>query len=359
MPDRAPFDGAVMLAPMTKGSNLPYRRLCDELGATITMGEMAIARKLAKRSRPEFALLKRAPEEKVFGVQLAGRDPEETAWAAALAVERGADLVDLNCGCPIDEITRRGLGSALLTKPGRIRENVAAMVRAVAPKPVTVKIRLGFSDDKLNHLEVAKAAVEGGASALVVHGRTRTARYRRLASWEAIGEVASAVPVPVIGNGDLLFPHEVPEKLRIAGCAGVMIARGALIKPWIFREIAEGRYLDLDAEERLAIYRRYVALARPHFGEDDRGTVRIRGFLLWHLDFWTRYVPRFPDGHYPRMQEREERFEPRSRLEALLSRSDAAAHEWLATLLLEGDEKAGPPPPLGEDGPEREIIPEG
>ena len=113
--------GAVVMAPMTKGSNLPYRRLCDELGATVTMGEMALAKKLQKQSRPEFARLRRHPAEKVFGVQLAGRTAEEMAWASALAVERGADLVDVNLGCPIHEITRRGLGSALLEKPRKTR----------------------------------------------------------------------------------------------------------------------------------------------------------------------------------------------------------------------------------------------
>ncbi len=353
------FTGAVIMAPMTKGSNLPYRRLCDELGATITMGEMALARKLQKQSRPEFALLRRAPSEKVFGVQLAGRQAEEMAWAAALAVERGADLVDINCGCPIDDMVRRGIGSALLQKPRRIAEMVTAMKRAVGEVPVTVKIRLGFTDDDLNYLEVARAAEDAGADALTVHGRTRTARYRRDASWTAIGEVVQAVKIPVIGNGDVLFPHEAEEKKAIAGCAGVMIARGALIKPWIFREIAEGRYLDLTAEERLAIYERYVAIGREHFGTDERGKTRLRGFLVWHFGFWCRYVPRHADGSYPRMQEREELFAARSELEALLARNDEAAHAYLADCLLEGRRPDSPPPVPNDVVAERSEVPEG
>lgn len=359
MPEfREILQGAVIMAPMTKGSNLPYRRLCDELGATITMGEMALARKLRQDSRPEFALIRRAPSEKVFGVQLAGRDPDEMAWAAALAAGRGADFVDVNCGCPIDEMTRRGIGSALLQKPQKIRRIVEAMKRAIAPKPVTVKIRLGWSDDDLNHVEVARAAVEGGADAITVHGRTRTARYRRQASWEAVGEVVAAVPVPVIGNGDILFPHEIDEFRRRAGCAGVMIARGALIKPWIFREVREG-YLDLTADDRLAVYRRYAELGREHWGGDERGVQRLRGFLLWHLDFWTRYVPRFGDGRFPAMQEREDRFPPRSDLEAVFARGDAAAHSWLVDLILEDRPPDAPPPLADETLSARDVIPEG
>src|SRR4051794_38097777 len=172
--------GACVMAPMTKGSNLPYRQLCVELGAQWTMSEMTVARKLKQRRRGEFALIRRAPGEPFFGVQLAGNDPEEMAWAAELVEARGADLVDINLGCPIDHFTRKGLGAALGRQPSRIRRIVEAMKRRVRI-PVTVKIRLGWDDKSLNHLEVAAAAVDGGASAIFVHGRTRQARYTRAA----------------------------------------------------------------------------------------------------------------------------------------------------------------------------------
>ncbi len=328
---RDTLHGALVLAPMTKGSNLPYRQLCQELGARITMSEMAVARRLKQKRRREFALIRRAPEERCFGVQLAGNNPEDMAWAAALVESRGADLVDVNLGCPIDYFTSKGLGAALAREPKRVRRIVEAMKRAVQRVPVTVKIRLGWNDERRNYLEVARAAVDGGADAITVHGRTRAARYKTSADWDAIAEVAGALPVPVVGNGDLLFGHQFTPALARSGCAAAMTARGALIKPWIFRETAGDT--DPSAEERLVLYRRYVTLARAHWGGDDHGLARVREFLLWHLGFWCRYAPPRADGTFPVMQQRES-WTPRSPLEALLARSDAAAHGFLADALL-------------------------
>ncbi len=341
---RERLTGAVVMAPMTKGSNLPYRRLCVELGARVTMSEMTVARRLKQRKRGEFALIRRAPDEPCFGVQLSGNDPEEMAWAAALAESRGADLVDLNLGCPIDFFTCKGLGSALARHPNRVRRIVEAMTQATKV-PITVKIRLGWDDKSRNYLTVARAAVDGGACAVFVHGRTRQARYTQSADWDAIGEVAAAVSVPVVGNGDLLFPHEIAAALSRSGCAGVMVARGVLIKPWLFREATEGD-LDQSPDQRLSLYARYVALGREHWGDDELGTKRLREFLLWHLGFWCRYAPKRTDGTYPSMQQRESSAQ-RTPLEFLLARQDAAAHAYLADQLLAGatPEVEGAPSP--------------
>ncbi len=341
---RSTLQGALILAPMTKGSNLPYRQLCQELGARVTMSEMTVARRLKQKRRSEFALIRRAPDERFFGVQLAGNKPEEMAWAAELVVSRGADLVDVNLGCPIDYFTSKGLGAALGREPRRVFRIVEAMKKAV-PVPVTVKIRLGWNDEHRNYLEVARAAVDAGVDAIAVHGRTRAARYTKSADWAAIAEVAAAVPVPVIGNGDLLFGHQVAPALASSGCTAVMSARGTLIKPWLFREVAEGD-LDLTAEERMAIYARYVALARQHWRDDEKGRARIREFLLWHLGFWCRYAPPRADGTFPTMQQRES-WIPRSPLEALLARADGAAHGFIADALIDSvvpDPAASPEP---------------
>ena len=329
--------GVVVMGPMTKGSNLPYRRLCVELGARVTVSEMTLARRLKQKRNGEFALIRRGPDEPCFGVQLAGTNPDELAWASALVEARGADFVDLNLGCPIDHFTRKGMGAALARQPARVGRLVAAMRGAVTRVPVTVRIRLGWNDESRNYLDVARAAVDAGASAVFVHGRTRNARYRHAAEWDAIGHVAQAIPVPVIGNGDILFPHDVVRGRSASGCAGVMIARGALIKPWIFREIAEG-YREMTAEERLAIYRRYATLALEHWRDDDRGRAVVREFVEWHLGFWCRYAPRRGDGSWPSMQEREPSRLFASPMDALLGRSEPAVHKWLAERLVGGDD---------------------
>lgn len=352
--------GALVLAPMTRGSNLPYRRLCVELGARICVSEMVIARRLKQRRRGELALVRRAPDEPCFGVQLAGNQPDEMAWAAAFVEQRGVDFVDVNLGCPIDLFTRRGLGAALARQPAKVARVVAAMCRAVAI-PVTVKIRLGWNDSHRNALEVARAAVDAGAAALTVHGRTREARYRHPADWHAIAEIAAAVPIPVIGNGDLLNAHEVRDRLATSGCVAAMTARGALIKPWIFREVTDGP-LDPTGEERLAVFRRYVELAREHWGQppgsrdstiglDEYGRTRLREFLRWHVGFWVRYSPRRPDGTWPTMQHRESRSESTSALDALLGRTDEPALDFLTDGLLDERSLEGAPPPGAERAP--------
>jgi tRNA-dihydrouridine synthase 3 len=215
-------------------------------------------------------------------------------------------------------------------------------MRAAVKVPVTVKIRLGWNADSLNYLTLARAAVDGGAAAIFVHGRTREARYRQPANWEAIAEIAAAVPVPVIGNGDLLFAHEVRTHLQSSGCTAVMTARGALIKPWIFREVSAGHW-DISAEDRLALYRRYVALALEHWGDDEYGRQRVREFLRWHVGFWCRYAPQRPDGTFPSMQQRESRWDYRSSLEALLARNDDAAIDFVTDELLNGGDLSTPP----------------
>ena len=153
---RDTLTGAVVLAPMTKGSNLPFRQLCVQLGARVLVSEMVVARRLKQKRRSEFALIRRAPDEPCFGVQLAGNKPDELAWAAALAEARGADFIDLNLGCPIDHFTRMGLGAALGRQVTRVRRIVEAMRTAVRV-PVTVKIRLGWNANALNYLELARA----------------------------------------------------------------------------------------------------------------------------------------------------------------------------------------------------------
>jgi tRNA-dihydrouridine synthase 3 len=333
------FADAVVLAPLTVGGNLPFRRLCSELGADVTVGEMAVVRKLLRGSSSEFALLKSHPQEKCFGVQLADNKPESLAEGARLAESRGARFVDLNCGCPIDQITRRGLGASLLRKPGRLGRLVAAMKGAVSI-PVTVKLRAGWSEAKANVREVARVCEESGADAIAIHGRTRDQRYSRAADWELIGRVAAERRVPVIGNGDLLTSYEARERMARSGVRSVMLGRGALIKPWLFGEVKTGRTWLPSAEERFGLLWRFVELLREHFGADERGTRRALRFLPWHLNFFCRYVPLPEELHaeaalaHPLIQSRLQAPPPQSALERLLGDARPGTHEALARELL-------------------------
>jgi tRNA-dihydrouridine synthase 3 len=336
----SPFQDAVVLAPLTVGGNLPFRRLCVEQGARVTFGEMAMVRKLLRGSPSEFALLKSHPDEPFFGVQLADNKPDSLAEGARLAESRGARFVDLNCGCPIHEITRRGLGASLLRKPSRLGRLVAAMAKAVRV-PVTVKLRVGWREDEANVSQVARVCEENGAAAVAIHGRTREQRYSRAADWEIVGRVAAERSVPVIGNGDILTHYEARERMTRWGVRSVMLARGALIKPWLFREIREGRTLLPSPEERLSMLWRFVELLREHFGTDERGQKRMRRFLPWHLNFFCRYVP-LPEEAYaeqarehPLLQSRLQAPPPRSPLERLLGDSRPGTHQLLAEQLLE------------------------
>jgi tRNA-dihydrouridine synthase 3 len=335
----SPFAGKLWLAPLTRGGHLPFRRLCVEFWAEITVGEMVVVRRLLQNKSSEFALLKSHPNEPLFGVQLADRHPDTLAEGARIAESRGARFIDINCGCPIDQITRKGLGASLLKKPGRLRRLIEATRKAVSV-PVTVKLRTGWTEGKENISDVARVCEEAGAAAITLHARTRDQRYSKAADWDLIGRVAAERGIPVVGNGDILTYFEARDRMARANVSSVMVARGALIKPWLFREIREGRSLLLSAEERLGVLWRFVELLREHFGSDDRGRARILHFLPWHLGFFCRYralpeaVFEARSREHPLIQTRLPDDEGRSPLDALLSDPRVEVHDAFAGELL-------------------------
>jgi tRNA-dihydrouridine synthase 3 len=282
------FRDVLALSPMAMGGNLPYRRLCRSFGAQLTCSEMILAHKLVAGG--EKPLLRHHPEEDAFGVQLAGKHAEAMAEAARMAADAGARFIDLNFGCPIDLIVKRGSGAALLQRPAKLAEIVKA-VRAAVPLPLSVKLRLGYSEDRLNVVDLARRCQEAGADALGIHGRTRAQRYRHSARWELIDEAAAAVAIPVLGNGDILTPWDLVRRREQTCVRSFLVARGALVKPWIFRELLTGEPWYPTPAERWAIMRRFVDLACEHFGDDAKGLGRVERFFLWHCGFWHRYHP--------------------------------------------------------------------
>ena len=332
------FSNRVFLAPLTKGGNLPFRRLCLEHGCVVTMGEMAYAYQVVKKSRSELALLRKHEDEKCFGAQIAAMRIDDAVRAGAEAVDRGASWIDLNCGCPIHDIVKRRMGATLLRKPKKLARLVEGMVEGISV-PVTVKIRLGWSEEEQNASEVARVCEESGAKAISIHGRTKDQRYSRAADWDAIAEIASERSIPVIGNGDLLTWYEVRDRWQESGVASVMIGRGALIKPWIFREITEQKAWEPTAKERLGVYLNFAGKLKEHFREDEKGRERTMRFLPWHLDFFCRYRPLSDEKwvesakDHPLMQTRMPAEEGLSVLEQLLRDPRKEVHARIADLL--------------------------
>jgi tRNA-dihydrouridine synthase 3 len=332
------WTGKRILAPLTKGGNLPFRRLCVELGAEITLSEMAYSRQVVRRSRAELALLRRHPSETCFGVQLAVSKPDDGVRAGLEAVERGAAFVDINAGCPIHDVVRRGMGATLLRRPAALARIVEQMVAAL-PVPVTVKIRAGWCEGEVNAPEIARLLEEAGCAAITLHARTREQRYHQAADWTLVRQLVAERTIPIIGNGDVLTHYEERARREESGCAAVMLARGALIKPWLFREIAERTTWQPTVEERLQLLLRFVGYLREHFGDDELGRTRAMRFLPWHLDFFARFRP-LPEAEFgarsrehPLMQTRLEALTDPSPVERLLADARTDVHARIADLL--------------------------
>jgi len=285
-------------------------------------------------------------------VQLAGKDPVTMAEAARVAEGMGADFVDINLGCPIDEATRRGFGAALLRRASKVAAIVSSMKSAVSI-PVTVKLRLGWSSAKPTFLKIARAAEEAGVDAVVLHPRSRAQRYRKPADWFAIKQLAEELSVPVIGNGDILTWQEAAERMAASGCAGVMVGRWALAKPWIFREFAERRDLSFGPEQRLEVVKQYVELCRDHFRDDAKGRARTSRFLTFHQDFFRRYRRGARGESVNSDDPRDWGEEPENELEAWLCRADLPATHALCRWLVDGENPQ--PPPVVEPGAPRAV----
>ena len=231
----------VALAPMAGVTDAVFRGLCRAQGSGYATTEFARDRALLLGVRDQVALTDIGADERPAGVQLFGADPDEMRRAAALVVAlRRPDVLDINMGCPAPKVTKGQGGSSLLREPARAQAIVAAVVREVAPTPVTVKIRVGWDEAHKATgvaVDVAQRAVAAGAQMVTVHGRTREQKYEGHACWDTISAVAAAVPVPVIGNGDVTSPEEAARRLRTSGCRGIAIGRGARGRPWLFRQI--------------------------------------------------------------------------------------------------------------------------
>jgi len=229
------LENPFILAPMAGITDGPFRTICRQLGCSLVYSEMISAKGLFYNDEASERLLHIYEDEKPIAYQIFGSDPKFMAFAAEKLEMRGNALLDINMGCPVPKVVKNGDGSALLNNPKLVGEVVKAVVSATK-KPVTVKIRIGWNKESINAVEIAKIIEASGAAAIGVHGRTREQYYSGKADWEMIKKVKNSIAIPVIGSGDIFSGQDALNMMAATGCDFVMIARGALGNPWIFRE---------------------------------------------------------------------------------------------------------------------------
>ena len=230
------INSALALAPMAGVTDLAFRTICRELGAGYTITEMVSAKALCYQDKKSVPLLQLGEGEHPAAVQIFGSDPACMEQAAGMAAERsGADIIDINMGCPVPKVANSGDGSGLMKNPELAVKVAEAVIRGAGGRPVTVKFRLGWDKGSINCVEFAKAMEEAGVAAVAVHGRTRTQMYSGTANWDYIRAVKETVSIPVIANGDVFEPKDAVRILKYTGADMAMIGRGCFGNPWLFQ----------------------------------------------------------------------------------------------------------------------------
>lgn len=283
--DRVALDSPFILAPLAGLTDSPMRLICRRLGAGMVWSEMVSAEGIVRDAGKSLRLLDYDPGERPIAFQLFGARPRAIEDAAVRVSALAPDVLDLNAGCPAKKVVRSGSGAALMRDVGLVREIVEAAARGTG-LPVTIKIRSGWDEDSVNAVEVATAAVESGARAVAIHPRTRTQGFSGRSDWSVIARVKGAVPVPVIGSGDVREPGDAVRMLEETGCDGVMIGRAAVGDPWIFERagaLLAGRSVPAPGlPDRLALAIEHLELMVRAKG-DRRGLLEMRKHIVAYL----------------------------------------------------------------------------
>jgi nifR3 family TIM-barrel protein len=288
------LDAPVVLAPMAGITNTAFRRLCREYGAGLYVSEMITTRALVERNATTMRLITHHESEKPRSIQLYGVDPATTEAAVRLLVDEDrADHIDLNFGCPVPKVTRKGGGAALPWKLGLFREIVTRAARAAGDIPLTVKMRKGIDSDHLTFLDAGRIAEDAGVAAVALHARTAAEFYSGEADWAAIAALKQAVTsVPVLGNGDIWSSADAARMMAETGCDGVVVGRGCLGRPWLFGDLARelggqgaasGAPVDATLGFVAQAFRRHAELLVEFFADEDRGCRDIRKHVAWYF----------------------------------------------------------------------------
>lgn len=287
-----PVRPPVVLAPMAGITNAPFRTLCREFsgGKGLFVSEMITTRALVERNEKTMQLIRFDATESPRSIQLYGVDPVTVGKAVRMIADEGlADHIDLNFGCPVPKVTRKGGGSALPYKRPLLRAILHEAVSNAGDLPVTMKMRKGIDDGHLTYLDAGRIAVEEGVTAIALHGRTAAQHYGGTADWDAIARLKEHVPeIPVLGNGDIWSADDALRMVRETGCDGVVVGRGCLGRPWIFGDLVAafegtGELARPALREVAGVMRRHAELLGEWIGDEARGVIDFRKHVAWYL----------------------------------------------------------------------------